>query len=56
MNRLSKLVASTTDPATGWDAHLSGRWLLWVAAPDATVPVTQLGLSLAAAAAAAQPR
>jgi hypothetical protein len=30
---------------------LSGRWMLWVTAPDATVPVTEPGASIATAAA-----
>ena len=35
---------------------LSGRWMLWVTAPDATVPVTEPGASIATAAAPAHPR
>ena len=35
---------------------LSGRWMLWVTAPDATVPVTEPGASVATAAAHAHPR
>jgi hypothetical protein len=32
---------------------LSGRWMLWVTAPDATVPVTEPSPSIATAAAPA---
>jgi hypothetical protein len=35
---------------------LSGRWMLWVTAPDATIPVAEPGASIATAAAPAQPR
>jgi hypothetical protein len=35
---------------------LSGRWMLWVTAPDVTVPVTEPGASIATAAAPPHPR
>ena len=35
---------------------LSGRWMLWVTAPDATVPVTEPSASIATGAAPALPR
>jgi hypothetical protein len=35
---------------------LSGRWMLWVTAPDATRPAIELGATIVTAAAPAQPR
>jgi hypothetical protein len=49
MNRFSKLVASTTDPAAGWDAHLWRLWALYTAVAYTVilaviVVLTSLGL------------
>ncbi len=48
-SRLSKLVASATDPATGWDAHLWRLWALYTAVAytiilGVIVILTSLGL------------
>jgi hypothetical protein len=48
MNRVAKLVASITDPITGWDARLWWRWALYSALAYtvvlAVVGLTSLGL------------
>jgi hypothetical protein len=55
MSGLSKVVASATDPASGWDARLWGRWALSTAVAytlilAVIVVLTSLGLDVTAAA------
>jgi hypothetical protein len=50
-SRLSKLVASATDPATGWNAHLWRLWALYTAVAytiilGVIVVLTSLGLHI----------